>query len=110
MSESRSDQEGGSGGEKTETVKETVKEKTTAVVTKVDRSYFFPCPHCNTTIEVASINCGVFRCGVVKKTGQQVPPHAKKAVCDRLKSSGAIHGCARPFKFDGVHVHICDYV
>ena len=33
------------------------------------------CPHCDTTIEIIELNCRIFRCGVLKSTGQQIDPH-----------------------------------
>ena len=45
-----------------------------------------------------------------KKTGQPIDPHTPKAECDRLFREGLIHGCGKPFKFDGVNLTICDYI
>ncbi len=39
------------------------------------------CPHCGIRIEIAEINCGIFRCGIYKTTGQQLPHiYQKQAV------------------------------
>lgn len=74
-------------------------------------SYFFPCPHCGGYIQVAKteINCQIFRHGQYK-TGQAVPPHSSKEVCDRLVASHLVYGCCKPLKFDGHTVTICDYI
>jgi hypothetical protein len=83
-----------------------------AAVQLSDGIYQFACPHCHVTVQVAAdaLNCGVFRCGLVKASGQQVPPHAPLAECDRLRADRLIWGCAKPFRFDGTTVAKCDYV
>jgi hypothetical protein len=74
--------------------------------------FYFACPHCKVllAVEEKEINCGVFRCGVVKQTNQQVPPHTPKPVCDALAAQNLIWGCGKPFKFDGECVAVCGYV
>jgi hypothetical protein len=44
------------------------------------------------------INCAIFRHGVFKQTGQQIPPHESKAKCDAYAATGKIYGCGKPFK------------
>jgi DNA-directed RNA polymerase subunit RPC12/RpoP len=61
---------------------------------------FVSCPHCNITIEIIELNCRIFRCGILKSTGQQIDPHLAKEHCDRLFEKGEIHGCGKPFKVD----------
>lgn len=78
------------------------------------------CPHCQTLVEVLSINCAIFRCGIYRVTGQQVPPHAPKEECDRLAASEAIWGCGKPFRVvpvqgtqgaeGGFTAEVCDYI
>jgi hypothetical protein len=73
------------------------------------------CPHCNQLIEILSIACGIFRCGVMKSTGEQLPPHLSRDECIRLATSGAIYGCGGPFRIDingtGKYIAtICDYI
>lgn len=74
-------------------------------------SYLFACPHCGGYIQVAKtdINCQIFRHGQYK-SGQPVPPHASKHVCDRLVAENLVYGCCKPLKFDGQTVRICDYI
>lgn len=74
----------------------------------------FLCPHCNMWVEIVEINCGIFRHGVYKQTGIQMPPHAPRAQCDDAVTGDLIWGCGRPFEIytDGVEKKIrsCDYV
>lgn len=81
-------------------------------VFKASGFYYFGCPYCAVTLEVKEdqLNCKIFRCGVLRATGEQVPPHAPKAECDRLVAGNLILGCAGPFKFDGTSVRKCDYI
>ncbi len=41
------------------------------------------CPHCEEYIVIQEFNCNIFRHGVFKVTGEQVPPHASKEECDK---------------------------
>lgn len=77
-----------------------------------DPFYVFSCPHCGMLIQVnkKELNCKIFRCGVYKKTGKQIPPHAKRVLCDRLRNTKQIYGCARPFIFRGEYVEACEYI
>lgn len=59
------------------------------------------CPHCEQLLEVLAINCGIFRHGVDKVTGRQIPPHLLKPQCDALVASDAIYGCGKPFRYLG---------
>lgn len=72
------------------------------------------CPHCGQLIIVEQINCGIFRCGVEKQTGNQIPPHTHKQECDRLAEQGLIYGCGKPFRVEkkenGLEAIICDYI
>jgi hypothetical protein len=76
--------------------------------------FIIQCPNCNDTVIIEKIKCGIFRHGVIKKTGKQMNPHCKKEKCEKLKQEGAIYGCGKPFqiiKTDGViRVVICDYI
>ena len=67
------------------------------------------CPHCQQKIWIEQLNCGIFRCGIIKETGDQVPPHATKEECTAYLNQG-IYGCSKPFQIiDGV-VTKCDYI
>ncbi len=78
---------------------------------------FVNCPSCGTTIEVIALNCRIFRCGVYKSNGEQVPPHHPKDECERLFAEGLIYGCGAAFRIreevaeDGSLIsEVCDYI
>jgi hypothetical protein len=56
------------------------------------------CPWCKVYIIIEAINCAIFRCGILKKTGQQIPPHETRDECVRLKTEDLIYGCGGPFR------------
>jgi hypothetical protein len=58
-----------------------------------------PYPECGIHIEIIELNCRIFRCGVLKTTGQQIPPHSTKAECQAYR--GQIYGCGQPFRVQG---------
>lgn len=76
------------------------------------------CPHCGGTALIEALNCAIFRHGIFKRTGQQIPPHASKADCDKWSERGELHGCGKPFRVvadvsgggGGWTAVICDYV
>jgi hypothetical protein len=77
------------------------------------------CPHCGGTIDVESVNCAIFRHGIFKRNGHQVPPHARKADCDAWIAREEIHGCGRPFRINQQRdisgnmvwvAAVCDYI
>lgn len=68
------------------------------------------CPSCGIKIEIAEINCGIFRCGIYKLTGLQVSPHLSKAECDLLRDTDKIWGCCRPFRYSEGKLVVCDYI
>jgi hypothetical protein len=78
--------------------------------------YVFTCPHCQGTIIVAhhELNCRIFRHGVYKHNGEQVPPHAPKEECDRLVAQNLIIGCGKPFRIEGhgptAVAVLCEYI
>jgi len=75
---------------------------------------FSICPHCGGSIHIEQLNCGIFRHGVIKSSGQQIPPHASKEICDEFYSKKLIYGCGRPFQIvnrNGSFVsEKCDYI
>ena len=72
------------------------------------------CPHCKEPIIIEKINCGIFRHGIIKSSGEQIPPHAKKEECDNFQKKNLIFGCGKPFQItlenDNILVTICDYI
>lgn len=81
-------------------------------IQSMDDFFSFECPHCAGTVIVGrtELNCQIFRHGVLKATGQPIPPHAPKTECDQLRSAGLIHGCGKPFTFNGSVAAVCDYI
>jgi hypothetical protein len=71
---------------------------------------FVECPHCGVSIEILEVNCGIFRCGILKSNGTQIDPHLPKEGCDALKNADKIWGCCRPFKYEGGKAIVCDYI
>ena len=82
------------------------------VIEDCDDFYRLGCPYCGIPIVVMKneLACKIFRCGQYKANGTQINPHESKAVCDQLRESGQINGCARPFTFDGKNLNVCDYI
>jgi hypothetical protein len=68
------------------------------------------CPHCNGTVEIVALNCRIFRHGIFKRNGQQIPPHASKLDCDRWVERSEIWGCGKPFKIEDNVAVVCDYI
>ena len=58
------------------------------------------CPHCLQQIIIMKneINCAIFRHGVLKSNGIQMPPHLEKRICDELVRQNLIYGCGKPFQ------------
>ena len=72
------------------------------------------CPHCQCDVIIEEINCQIFRHGVYKLTGQQIPPHAPKSECDAASAEDRIYGCGKPFRIDYIEdkwvAVVCDYI
>lgn len=68
------------------------------------------CPNCNMPIEIVEVNCGIFRCGILKTTFQQIPPHCRKEECDHYVKEDLIYGCGNPFQLINGIVEDCDYI
>lgn len=69
------------------------------------------CPHCQGSVWVEQLNCKIFRHGVFKGTGKQIPPHASKADCDKWQEQNAIWGCGKPFQIDDTgKAIVCEYI
>ncbi len=77
-------------------------------------TFYVLCPHCACSVEIAEVNCAIFRHAVYKDTGAQVNPHTPKEECDRLVVEGRVHGCGRPFRVvqenGGWKAVLCDYI
>ena len=82
----------------------------------MDNLLEFKCPHCNGEIQIleTEINCAIFRHGILKSNGEQIPPHATEKECDNLIKENAIYGCGKPFqlifKKKEWIIQICDYI
>ena len=78
--------------------------------------FVLSCPHCKGTIIVneSEIHCAIFRHAILVSTGEQISPHASKAVCDELVAKNAVRGCGGPFRVvreKGKYVAVvCDYI
>jgi hypothetical protein len=68
------------------------------------------CPHCGDQILIEQLNCRIFRHGVLRETGQQIPPHSDKSVCDELVNKKLIFGCGKPFMVTNNIAVACDYI
>jgi len=68
------------------------------------------CPWCSQSIWIEEVRCGIFRCGIIKETFQQVDPHLPKEGCDRLVQEGKIYGCGKPFQYINGELRKCDYL
>ena len=74
-------------------------------------SLLVTCPHCQCYIFIEKLNCRIFRHGVFKLSGQQIPPHLDKVECDKLISEQRIYGCGKPFRINNELIaKICDYI
>jgi hypothetical protein len=82
----------------------------------MSENHQFSCPHCGGEILVidGDIACGIFRHGVFKHNGEQIPPHSAKTECDLFVAEGKIFGCGKPFRVtrggSGIIIEICDYI
>jgi hypothetical protein len=83
-------------------------------VTFEDNIYFFVCPHCGCGVIVLKkdVRCGIFRHGIYNKNNKQIKPHLPKEQCDKLRKSGNVTGCCKPFRLlpKKLKVEICDYI
>jgi hypothetical protein len=72
------------------------------------------CLHCNEFIIIEKLNCGIFRHGIFKENGEQIPPHSSKEKCEYYINNNLIYGCGKPFKIilenNEYKVEICDYI
>jgi hypothetical protein len=68
------------------------------------------CPHCNESVIIEQINCGIFRHGVYKINNDQIDPHMNKEACEELIKNDLIYGCGKPFQIVNNEAVICDYI
>ncbi len=72
---------------------------------------FVNCPTCNREIEIVKVNCGVFRCGIYKKSYRQLGSHAKEKYVKKLLENDKIIGCGNPFRYSKTNgVKKCGWV
>jgi hypothetical protein len=73
------------------------------------------CPNCDTYLCITELNCCIFRCGIYKKTNEQINPHLSEENCKKLIETNQIYGCGKPFQIivqdngDWI-VQKCDYI
>ena len=76
--------------------------------------FIITCPHCSDYIIIKKINCGIFRHGVLIKTGKQIDPHANKKLCDYYIKNKYIYGCGKPYQVikeeEKYKAIICEYI
>lgn len=72
----------------------------------------WPCPHCAAEVLIykQERNCQIFRHGVFKNGGMQIPPHAPQQMCEQWIQDGLIFGCGKPFRIENNALVICDYI
>lgn len=77
-----------------------------------DTMSIYKCPHCCGLVAVlpGEMNCRVFRHGVFIADGTQIPPHAPEPDCNRWAEEKLIHGCGKPFTYDGTKMVPCGYI
>ena len=78
------------------------------------------CPHCNESIFISQINCGIFRHGFLKNNLQQINPHASFEECENYIKNDLIIGCCKPFQIinennennenNKYNIIICNYI
>lgn len=72
------------------------------------------CPHCNCQVIIEEVNCKIFRHGVYKANGEQMPPHTSKEECDKAVIDNRIYGCGKPFRIEYIDEKwvaiLCDYI
>ena len=68
------------------------------------------CPHCDMYIEILSLNCAIFRCGIYKENYLQINPHSPRWECEELKINDSIFGCGKPFKIENGESVKCPYI
>ena len=68
------------------------------------------CPNCKQFIIIEQLNCCIFRCGVYKQNGEQIPPHLEREKCLELVRERLIYGCGQPFVIVNNVAEKCDWI
>ena len=71
---------------------------------------FTLCPRCFCSLELVEINCGVFRCGIFKRSFESISPHATKGEILEWLSKDMIYGCGTPLELVDGKLVVCDYI
>jgi hypothetical protein len=78
------------------------------------RNFVITCPSCSSPVVVESMNCAIFRHGVFKQSGTQIPPHSSESDCDAFVKNELIYGCGKPFIIVNVNgqpvAEHCEYI
>ena len=81
---------------------------------EINKNIVVICPTCKEPVLIEQLNCCIFRHAILKKTNQQIDPHAKKELCYFLFESNLIYGCGKPFKVEKIgetyEAFLCDYI
>lgn len=56
------------------------------------------CPHCNVSVYIEELCCGIFRHAVYKDTFEPIDPHSSKEECEKLLAENKVYGCGKPFR------------
>ena len=61
--------------------------------------FVIACPNCKTYFVITKndLNCGIFRCAILKHNQKQVNPHATMEVMETLLNQNKIIGCGAAF-------------
>lgn len=70
--------------------------------------FYVECPSCGVMVEILALNCAIFRCGVFRDSGQQLPPHASREMCESAVPK--IWGCGKPFRVVNNKAELCDFI
>jgi len=72
------------------------------------------CPHCSEYVIIEKLQCGIFRHGVLIRSGKQIDPHSNKDLCEYYINNKKIYGCGKPYQVikEGQEYKavICDYI
>ena len=72
------------------------------------------CSTCKEPVLIEQLNCRIFRHAILRKTNQQIDPHARKELCRFLFENKLIYGCGKPFKVEKIgetyQAFLCDYI